>query len=54
MAVINLVNDMAVQLVIPFDRRAGPVLDTALDTIRERFGVGTVTQAGPSAGRVNA
>jgi DNA polymerase-4 len=44
-SVANLENDDAVQLVLPFDRRAGGALDSALDEVRERFGSGAVTRA---------
>jgi DNA polymerase-4 len=44
-AVANLENDDAVQLVLPFDRRGGLALDTALDEIRRRFGSDAVTRA---------
>jgi DNA polymerase-4 len=44
-AVANLENDDALQLVLPFDRRGGLALDTALDEIRRRFGSGAVTRA---------
>jgi DNA polymerase IV len=41
----NLEDDRAVQLALPFDRRAGPGLDVAIDAVRERFGAGAVTRA---------
>jgi DNA polymerase-4 len=44
-AVGNLEDDWAVQLALPFDRRAGRGLDVALDAVRERFGAGAVTRA---------
>jgi DNA polymerase IV len=44
-AVANLENDDALQLVLPFDRRGGLALDTALDEIRRRFGSDAVTRA---------
>jgi DNA polymerase IV len=44
-AVANLENDDAVQLVLPFDRHGGPALDAALDEIRRRFGSDAVTRA---------
>ena len=34
-----------VQLVLPFDRRAGGALDAALDDVRDRFGSAAVTRA---------
>ena len=40
----NLDDDRAVQLALPFDRRAGPGLDLAIDAVRERFGAGAVTR----------
>jgi DNA polymerase-4 len=44
-AVANLEDDDAVQLVLPFDRYGGMALDTALDEIRRRFGSEAVTRA---------
>jgi DNA polymerase-4 len=44
-AVGNLDDDGAVQLVLPFDRGSGGALDAALDDVRERFGSGAVTRA---------
>jgi DNA polymerase-4 len=44
-AVANLENDDAVQLVLPFDRHGGMALDVALDEIRRRFGSHAVTRA---------
>jgi DNA polymerase-4 len=44
-SVANLQNDEAVQLVLPFERRGGLALDTALDEIRRRFGTDAVTRA---------
>ena len=44
-AVANLQNDGAVQLVLPFDRRSTEALDTALDEVRVRFGKGAITRA---------
>jgi DNA polymerase-4 len=41
----NLGDDRAMQLTLPFDRRAGPALDAALDAVRERFGSAAVTRA---------
>jgi len=43
-AVGNLGNDDAVQLVLPFDRRAAHALDAAIDDVRERFGAGALTR----------
>ncbi len=44
-AVGNLEDDDAIQLVLPFDRHRGGALDTALDDVRDRFGSAAVTRA---------
>ena len=44
-AVGNLADDSAVQLALPFDRRASRALDAALDEVRERFGSAAITRA---------
>jgi DNA polymerase IV len=44
-AVANLEDDAAVQLVLPFDRHSGHALDAALDEVRRRFGPAAVTRA---------
>jgi DNA polymerase IV len=44
-AVSNLADDGAVQLALPFDRRAGSALDAALDAVRDRFGSAALTRA---------
>jgi DNA polymerase-4 len=44
-AVGNLSNDAAVQLVLPFGRRRSGALDGAIDTVRARFGSGALTRA---------
>jgi DNA polymerase IV len=44
-AVGNLDDAGAVQLVLPFDRRSSDALDTALDDVRDRFGSTAVTRA---------
>ena len=44
-AVGNLDDDGAVQLVLPFDRDRGSALDAALDDVRDRFGSSAVTRA---------
>jgi DNA polymerase-4 len=44
-AVGNLDDDDAVQLVLPFDEEAGAALDAVLDTLHDRFGSGAVTRA---------
>ncbi len=43
-SVANLENDCPAQLVLPFDRRAGLELDLAIDAIRNRFGLGSITR----------
>jgi DNA polymerase-4 len=45
LAVSNLEDDRAVQLLLPYDRRRDDDLDAALDVVRERFGTGAVTRA---------
>jgi DNA polymerase IV len=44
-AVANLDDDGNLQLPLPFERHAGRELDSALDTIRDRFGTKAVTRA---------
>jgi DNA polymerase-4 len=44
-AVANLEDDGALQLVLPFDRHSGVALDAALDEVRRRFGSTAVTRA---------
>ena len=44
-AVANLGDDTAVQLVLPFDRRHGHGLDAAVDGVRDRFGSSALTRA---------
>jgi DNA polymerase IV len=44
-AVANLDNASAAQLVLPFDRRSDDGLDRALDQIRDRFGAAALTRA---------
>jgi DNA polymerase-4 len=44
-AVGNLDEDGAIQLVLPFDRHSGGALDAALDDARDRFGAAAVTRA---------
>ena len=44
-AVANLEDDGALQLVLPFDRHSGAALDAALDAVRTRFGAAAITRA---------
>jgi DNA polymerase-4 len=44
-AVANLEDDSALQLVLPLDRFSGNALDVALDEVRRRFGATAVTRA---------
>jgi DNA polymerase-4 len=44
-AVSNLENGGAVQLVLPFDHRGSDALDAALDEVRARFGSAAITRA---------
>ncbi len=44
-AVGNLEDDRAVQLLLPLDRHTGSALDAALDEVRDRFGPAAVTRA---------
>jgi DNA polymerase IV len=44
-AVMNLDDDDAVQLPLPFDRRTASRLDAALDEVRDRFGSAAVSRA---------
>ena len=44
-AVANLEDDSALQLVLPLDRFSGTALDAALDEVRRRFGSTAVTRA---------
>jgi DNA polymerase-4 len=43
-SVANLEHAAAVQLALPFERRAGEALDAALDTVRSRYGAAAVTR----------
>jgi DNA polymerase-4 len=45
LSLTNLTDRDAVQLALPFDRRANGALDVALDRVRERFGTGAVHRA---------
>jgi DNA polymerase-4 len=44
-AIANLDDDRAVQLMLPLDRHSGYALDAAVDEVRERFGTTAVTRA---------
>jgi DNA polymerase-4 len=44
-ALHNLIDDHAIQLALPFDRRSTAALDTTLDTVRDRFGSTAITRA---------
>jgi DNA polymerase IV len=44
-AVGNLANDCPAQLVLPFEGHGGLALDVAIDEIRERFGLSSITRA---------
>ena len=44
-AVSNLDDGAAIQLVLPFDRRSSDALDAALDEVRARFGSAAITRA---------
>ena len=41
----NLTDRGATQLVLPFERQRAAALDSALDDVRERFGSGAITRA---------
>lgn len=45
LSLANLADEGAVQLALPFERRANGALDTALDHVRERFGTAAVHRA---------
>jgi DNA polymerase-4 len=45
LALTSLEDDRAIQLALPFERRAAAALDLALDEVRERFGATAVTRA---------
>ena len=44
-AVANFDDERAMQLELPLDRADGAALDAALDDVRDRFGVGSITRA---------
>jgi DNA polymerase-4 len=41
----NLSNDGAIQLALPFDRHRVDALDTAVDSVRDRFGTAAISRA---------
>ena len=41
----NLTNDRAIQLALPFDRKPRSELDSAIDSVRARFGTSAITRA---------
>jgi DNA polymerase-4 len=45
LALSNLDNDDAVQLMLPFEERETGALDATLDVVRDRFGTAAVTRA---------
>jgi DNA polymerase-4 len=45
LSLTNLQDDAAVQLALPFTAGSGPALDTALDSVRGRFGSRSLTRA---------
>lgn len=45
LSLANLVDEGAVQLALPLDRRHDAALDAALDEVRDRFGSAAVTRA---------
>ena len=42
----NLDNDEPLQLTLPFDDMTPPILDSALDAVRDKFGSKSITRAG--------
>jgi DNA polymerase-4 len=44
-AVANLMDERAIQLALPFERRRASALDAAVDLVRDRFGSGAITRA---------
>ncbi len=45
LSLTNLVDDRAIQLALPLERRRAGALDAALDDVRERFGATAITRA---------
>jgi len=44
-SIANLIDESAIQLTLPLDRHSGDALDTALDSVRDRFGSAAITRA---------
>jgi DNA polymerase-4 len=44
-SIANLLDEGAMQLTLPLDRQSGGALDTALDSVRDRFGTSAITRA---------
>ena len=44
-SIANLIDEGAIQLTLPLDRHSGDALDTALDSVRDRFGSAAITRA---------
>jgi DNA polymerase IV len=44
-SIANLLDEGAIQLTLPLDRQSGGALDTALDSVRDRFGSSAITRA---------
>jgi DNA polymerase-4 len=44
-SIANLIDEGAIQLTLPLDRHSGDALDTALDSVRARFGSAAITRA---------
>jgi DNA polymerase-4 len=45
LSLTNLVDEGAIQLALPFERRHDAALDAVLDEVRDRFGAAAVTRA---------
>jgi DNA polymerase IV len=44
-SIANLIDEGAIQLTLPLDRHSGDALDTALDSVRDRFGSAAISRA---------
>jgi DNA polymerase-4 len=44
-SIANLLDEGAIQLTLPLDRQSGGALDTALDSVRDRFGTSAINRA---------